>query len=102
MARYKIKKGDIKKKARGMAWRGSNQYIINWRRYKGLFFADVGVGWEGENAWVYYLQKGKTNRLVLNNYFKDWQNPTLKEILMFEIVTGEKYIHEYLGIEINE
>ena len=39
-------------------------------------------------------------KVYINKYFEDWQNPTKAEIDMFEMITGEKYLHHHLGIDI--
>lgn len=101
MARYLIKKGDLKARARGRTWRGSNQHIIKGVINDG-YIERIVIGWLCDKAWLIIVkQSGRVQkRYQLNKYFKHWQKPTKAEVDMFEMVTGEKYLTHYLGIEL--
>ena len=97
MPKYPIKKSDVEKRYPDTLV-VLEEHIIAWDCSGRSCAPKTTVYWEGRDAWMSFLQREV--RVHLNHYFKNWQNPTKAEIDMFEMITGEKYLHRYLGIDV--
>lgn len=98
MARYLIKKGDIKANCQ-MWYPVERAYIVGSIQGEEFTFPHRYVVWVGDKAYLGTCSY-PTKLWSLNAHFKHWQKPTKAEVDMFEMVTGEKYLTHYLGIEL--
>ena len=98
MPKYLIKKTDIKANFR--RWHHTEYaYIIGYTQEGEFTFPYRYVKWVGDRGYLGSCSYPRKT-WALNNYFKNWQNPTKTEVDVFEMVTGEKYLTHYLGVVI--